>query len=276
MNIQNKVAKSNLEVEPEFFLDEEIYFRISKEWYKGRVPAFYDTSKLNFTSILEDNFSVIKEEVLSVYKSSLDEFEPMYVPSKYKDSNWTVFNFYGFMFKHPDNLRKVPKLAKILEQVPDLVTAQVSILKPGTKIKAHISGSNALIRSHLPIVVPGSYPELGFRVKQEERGWEEGKVLSFSESNRHYSWNYSNQDRIVLLIDTIHPSYSDKKVFLSASSLSVLVLKMFANKFPVTKRMPKPVVRIMLLFSNNVFYFLLFLQNKFGFYLFNMLQRVKF
>lgn len=255
---------------------EPIYFNTHGNWYKGNVPVFYDKQDLQAARILEDNFPAIREEIISFYQNETQLFEPMYVPHQYEDKNWLVFSFYGFMLRYPDNLKKFPVLANVLKQIPNMVGAQISVLKPHTRIKAHISGSNALIRNHLGILIPGTYPDIGIRVKTEERGWEEGKVLAFTESHRHYAWNNTDHSRIVLLVDTIHPDYANRKYYICAASLSVLVLKMFVVKFPFTKKTPVWMVKILHQIITIPFLIILLLQNKLNLNIADWLQKLKF
>jgi hypothetical protein len=254
----------------------QIYFNLTGNWYKGAIPSFYDIDSLDAAPVLEKHFPSIRDEIISFYEKETQLFEPMYVPHRYSDQNWLVFNFYGFMLKYPDNLKKFPALSQALSEIPNMVGAQISVLAPHTRIKAHISGSNALIRNHLGILIPGAYPDLGIRVRGEERCWEEGKVLAFTESHRHYAWNYTDKARIVLLVDTIHPDYADKKYYICAASLAVLVLKMFAFKFPTTKKWPTWLIKILHQVVTFPFLIILFLQNKLGINIASLLQKLKF
>ncbi|MGH6729441.1 MAG: aspartyl/asparaginyl beta-hydroxylase domain-containing protein, partial [Sphingomicrobium sp.] len=59
---------------------------------------------------------------------------------------------------------------------------------------------------HLPLIVP---PDCGFRVGNEVRQWEEGKLLAFDDTIEHEAWNRSEADRAVLIIDVWNPHLSD-------------------------------------------------------------------
>jgi hypothetical protein len=179
------------------------------------------------------------------------------------------------MLKYPDNLKVFPFLSNVLDQIPNLVTAQISVLGPNTKVKPHFGGSSAIVRSHLGIVIPGKYPELGLRIRTEELCWEEGKVISFCESYRHYVWNYSAQHRIILLIDTVHPDYADKKRFVSAGVLAMLVLKVFVTKFPSTRNVPKWFTWLTHRFFTLIFICLILAQDYLHLNISGLLQKMK-
>lgn len=255
---------------------EPIYFNLYGNWYKGSLPPFIPTEGSPVANKLKENFEIIREEIIGFYNLNKEEFSPMYVPHNYHNIDWQVFNFYGFTLKTPENIKKFPKLNSVLVQIPNMVGAQISVLKPHTRIKAHFSGSNALIRYHLGIFIPGTYPNIGIRVRTEERCWEEGEVLAFSESHRHYAWNNTDIHRIVLLVDTIHPDYADQKNFICAASLAIITMKMFTVKFPFTKKFPIWFTKFIFRVFTIPFYILFIIQNNLGIDLSKIIALMKF
>ena len=146
-----------------------------------------------------------------------------------------------------------------------MVTAQIAVLRPHTRVKAHFGDSNAIIRSHLGIVVPGKYPELGFRNGSKERCWEEGKVLAICIAHRHYVWNNTDRKRIILLVDTINPLYVNKKLYICGGMLAAAILKTIATNFPITKKTPAFLVRLLHQPITWGFMVILFMQNNLNF-----------
>jgi hypothetical protein len=215
---------------------EPIYFAYTNQWYKGKMPSFYESESTPHLNILEDNFEEIKNEILDFLSTKRLELKSINVPFEYSNDKWKILTLITFLISYKKNLNKLPLLSNLLEKIPGLVTAQISILGPKSKIPPHFGSSNALIRSHLGIVVPDNLPKLGIRVKSEERCWEEGKMTSFCESHRHYVWNNSDSERIVLLIDTIHPDYIKKKYFICSGVISLLLLRGISLKFPILKK----------------------------------------
>jgi aspartyl/asparaginyl beta-hydroxylase (cupin superfamily) len=61
---------------------------------------------------------------------------------------------------------------------------------------------NARLICHLPLIVP---PGCGFRVGNEVRAWEPGKLLIFDDTIEHEAWNDSGEDRILLIFDVWRP-----------------------------------------------------------------------
>lgn len=84
-------------------------------------------------------------------------------------------------------------------------TVMFSLLRAGARINPHTGVHNARLTCHLPLIVP---PDCGFRVGNEVRQWEEGKLLIFDDSIEHEAWNGSAQDRVVLIFDIWRPELS--------------------------------------------------------------------
>ena len=113
------------------------------------------------------------------------------------------------------------------------------MLEPGCKVLPHIGETNTTIRGHLGISIPGKLPEAGIRVGNEERSWEEGKVVLFSDCHRHTVWNNTSGRRFVLVFDITRDEFIDKKYWVNAQSLSALTIKFFDQKFNFSKHIPK-------------------------------------
>ncbi|MCZ2393654.1 MAG: aspartyl/asparaginyl beta-hydroxylase domain-containing protein [Chitinophagales bacterium] len=257
-------------------IPENIYFYLTGNWYKGKKPHFYDVSELPSTQILEDNYEVIKEEILNFYDKSSDKIVTNYTPYTYREEGWRTLNLIANMLKQPQYDNDFPNLLKAIAQIPDVITVQISVLMPHTRIKPHFGDTDGIIRSHLGIVVPGQYPELGFRVRRTDKCWEEGKVLALCIAHRHFVWNKTDRKRIVLLIDTIHPDYKEKKIYISAGLLSAALMKAIVTKFPILKKIPKPIVRLLHKMIIIPFYIIIWLQEKFNINIAQFLQKLKF
>ena len=87
-------------------------------------------------------------------------------------------------------------------------TVMFSLLRPGARITPHSGVHNARLICHLPLIVP---PDCGFRVGNEVRAWEEGKLIIFDDTIEHEAWNDSDQDRVVLIFDVWRPELSEQE-----------------------------------------------------------------
>lgn len=87
-------------------------------------------------------------------------------------------------------------------------TIMFSLLKAGARINAHTGMFNTRLVCHLPLIVP---PGCRFRVGNEVREWEEGKLLIFDDTIEHEAWNDGTEDRVVLIFDIWRPELSEQE-----------------------------------------------------------------
>lgn len=248
---------------------EPLWFYLYNNWYTGKMPNFYDVSGFDSTKILESNYERLKKEILEFYETDSQSLVPNFTPYGYKEEGWRTTTLYGFGLKRPEVIKKFPVVDEVARQIPNMVSAQIAVLNPHTRVKAHFGDSNVIVRNHLGIVVPGKYPDLGFRNGSKEQCWEEGKVLAICIAHRHYVWNNTDHKRIILIVDTIHKDYADKKTYVCAGLLAAVPLKMISTKFPVTKKAPKWMVYILHKMATAVFMVVLFVQNRINFDMMN-------
>ncbi|MCO5249491.1 MAG: aspartyl/asparaginyl beta-hydroxylase domain-containing protein [Chitinophagales bacterium] len=257
-------------------IQEPLYFYLTGNWYKGKMPIYYDNSQLSIAKILEENYDSIKTEILDFYINHSDRILPNYIPNNYIEKDWKTLDLMSIMFKYKKNMKEFPQLMKVIEQIPDVITIKISILLPHTRIKGHFGDTNALIRTHFGIVIPGKYPELGIRVRTEDKCWEEGKAFSFCDVHRHTSWNYSDRKRIVLIIDTIHPYFRNKKRYISSGLLAAAYMKSAVTRFPITRKISKPITLFLHKLLIIPFYIIIWLQDNCNIYIAHFLQKLKF
>ena len=222
---------------------EGVWYFLSNEWYKGRQPWFFDASLLAGTTILEDNWKLIKEEIDAYYAAHAAEMKPNFTPYAYSEPGWKTVNLYSYFLRYERNCVRFPVTTEIVERIPDMCMAQIAVLEPHTRLKAHIGDCNAVIRSHLGLTVPGGLPELGMIVGREKRTWKEGKVFAISIAHRHYAWNLTDRHRIVLVVDVVHPDYRDRRYEVAGGALAAIAMKFCATRFPRLKRLPRRVTR---------------------------------
>jgi len=150
----------------------------------------------------------------------------------YADNSWNVFPL-CYTFPANDITKRkfihktcafVPDTTKLLHSLgPALRTALFSRLDARARLGAHTGWSdlaNHVLRVHIPLIVPGSKHADG-----ETKGngdnysmglcgtWvdgcvethEEGSIICFDDSKVHRAFNYSEKERIVLIIDLARP-----------------------------------------------------------------------
>jgi hypothetical protein len=222
---------------------EPVYYYLNKEWYQGDMPTFYDSKSWPITSYLKENYPKIRDEIVAYYARNSDSIQANFTPYNYSEKGWKTINLYTYGLRYKKHCIAFPVLDSVVKNIPGMTMAQIAILEPGVRVKAHLGDTNAIVRNHMGISIPGILPELGLRVGQTEICWEEGEVFSFCIVHRHNAWNYTKKYRIVLIVDVIHPSYAEKKSSVCAESLALIAMKALATRITILKKSPRSLSR---------------------------------
>jgi aspartyl/asparaginyl beta-hydroxylase (cupin superfamily) len=221
------------------------------DYYKGSFPRFYDTGSFEEVKAVEEKWEIIRDEIFAYLNAGHDlkTFSSPTSPGASAPDAWKKMYFMNCLWMHFDNCRKLPKTWNILRQIPGVTLGAVLILAPGGYLEAHSSESNINIRCHLGIRIPAPYPVLGIKVGPEERGWEDGKVIMFSDCHRHTVWNNSNENRVIVAFDILHQQYRNRGVWLCSKYLAALSIRALDATMHVRNKIPATFLR---LFHNAV------------------------
>ncbi len=177
---------------------------------------FYPREQFPFLKVLEDHFTVIRDEFLVLEEKRSDtnwlNTFPGYVSSE-KEKAWQVFSFNLFCMKFPRNAELCRKTANLIFSLPQIISSNYSSMKPHTHILPHTGYSRMQLRCHLPLIVPDE-KLCGIRVGTETRHWKEGELVIFDDSFEHEAWNKAGKERVVLMFDIPNPlwGYSAKEI----------------------------------------------------------------
>jgi len=177
--------------------------------------AFYDESQFKWADDLKKNWKTIQQELTQIidlpasYTPNPHWFaaHPSYVNNESAKGkiSWKTFELVFFGIKQKNHIEMCPQTWKTLSSVEGLITAQFSLLEPGTHVKPHKGYSRMVLRSHLALIVPEN-GDMALRVDGITRQWVEGEVMVFDDSFEHEAWNFSEKRRAVLMFDFAKPS----------------------------------------------------------------------
>lgn len=139
---------------------------------------------------------------------------------------------------------------KVLNTIPGLVSVPFNLLDPHSEIKSHFGDTKAVTRCHLGLNIPRALPEIGFRVKNEERFGENEKLLMFCDGYLHSAWNNTDKPRFILLFEIILSEFEEYKNSICSSVLSSLFLQSTSGKLGIKKRPAKWILFPICLFQN--------------------------
>jgi aspartyl/asparaginyl beta-hydroxylase (cupin superfamily) len=97
------------------------------------------------------------------------------------------------------------KLAKLLENHPEIVSCALSILEPNTMIPIHVGYYKGIIRYMLPLIVPDDKDNCFLWVNGLKYSWTEGKSVLWDDIYPHKVYNNTNQNRVLLYMDVVRP-----------------------------------------------------------------------
>lgn len=122
-----------------------------------------------------------------------------------KGDHWKTFAFYVFGKRVDDNCAICPVTARILDDFPKIQNAWFSILAPGYHIPPHKGPTRAIIRVHLPLIVPRDRENCWIRVQDSIHRWKEGECFIFDDTYEHEVRNDTEERRVVLFLDFDRP-----------------------------------------------------------------------
>lgn len=214
--------------------------------------GFYNNSDFQWVQTLEENCIVIKAEIKKYIQEHEKDIKPYFNKNLVtKDKSWKTFAFSLWCWKRKKNMKFCPNTMEILNTIPNVVSACVSILEPDVQIKKHRGDTNAIVRAHLALEAPIQLPDCGFQVNDEQRSWKEGEVLVFNDAAIHTAWNHSDKRRYILLIDVMRPEFTGEKYKVCSMVLGGLVVQSIFQKLSFLKRLPLFCKKI-ILFTNVV------------------------
>ncbi|MGI5446641.1 aspartyl/asparaginyl beta-hydroxylase domain-containing protein [Streptomyces sp. CA-243310] len=172
---------------------------------------WHDAAAQPWTAGMEASYDAIKEEFLALRseQAKFAPYEDMYT-KELGWQGWDTYQLYRNGTWRDEVLERCPETAKAVQSTPHGPRdGMFTILNPGVHITPHTGGVNLLLTAHLPLIVPDGCV---ITVGDDERGWEEGKVILFDDSFIHEAENRGTQQRAVLLWDVWHPELTEAEV----------------------------------------------------------------
>ena len=243
----------------------KVYIRESK--YDGNLPFFYSDNMFPQLEQLKINWRAIRDEIINYEKQNgnitgLNTYSP---PELSSNISWSNIYLENFLWRFHKNRKYFPITCKLLNQIPDCTLAAISILSPHSEIKPHYGDTNGIIRCHLGLVIPESYPICGIRVGDEEKGWKEGEFVFFTEAHLHTTWNNSSERRYLLVIDIIARNVSENVFDLCSKVLGAQTFNFFEKRYSILKNISDRNLKIIHFFLSGLWRVYLPIQRRLKF-----------
>jgi hypothetical protein len=216
------------------------FIRPPVEEYHGKLDYFYSPDAFPELAPLKENWEGIRNEILAIEKrdgllSGMNSLSPAKIEGQ---GSWSLIYLMSFRWKFHKNMKKFPFTTSVISQIPNCVFAGISTLPPNTEIKPHYGDTNAIVRTHLGLIIPEPYPTIGIRVGDQERGWKDGELLCFINVQKHNVWNNSSKRRYVLMFDFIPQPLVHKTNEICSNALGSQSFIFFYKRFALVQKLP--------------------------------------
>ncbi len=213
--------------------------------YKSTEPNFFNPKDFVWAKDIMEQSENLKCDLLKILEERKGALIPYYSKAVVSENTeWTTLAFKTWGIDVKENIQKAPSVKKMLDKYPFMVSASMNLLKAGAKLEKHQGDTNAIFRCHLGIQINASLPALGFQVEDEQRSWENGKLLIFTDAKEHTAWNNSNTDRLIFLFDIIREPFLEKQKSICLNVRSFLLLQWIGSKIKGFLKWPKWIHRI--------------------------------
>ncbi|MEQ8310826.1 MAG: aspartyl/asparaginyl beta-hydroxylase domain-containing protein [Sphingopyxis sp.] len=201
----------------------KIFVQEPTGYYVPELPQiqFFDTGAFDWVPAIEAATGVIQQEIGALLAVGAEGFRPYMqahaeqaradVNPLLDNADWSALFLCENGEVFDDAVARFPRTWEAIQAAPlpriaSSPTVMFSLLRAGARIAPHTGTHNARLICHLPLIVPAN---CGFRVGNEVREWDEGKLLIFDDTIEHEAWNGSDEDRVVLIFDIWRPELSE-------------------------------------------------------------------
>lgn len=207
----------------------QVFMQEPTAFYYPELPQaqFYDLGHLDWVKSLEASTEAIRDELFGLLQQNMGDFRP-YIqdgPNLVRrdtimaplvdNPGWSALFLCENGKVSNDLAARCPRTWEAVQKAPLASvatwgpTVMFSLLRAGNRIVPHSGMVNTRLICHLPLIVP---PGCRFRVGNEVREWQVGKMLAFDDTIEHEAWNDSDQDRVVLIFDIWRPELCEREV----------------------------------------------------------------
>lgn len=122
--------------------------------------------------------------------------------------DWRMFVLKAYDVGIPENLARMPVLARLLAECPEVKSAAISFLAPGKHIPVHRGPFRGIMRFHLGLDIPrqeDGQPATLMLINNEERRIGDGEGMLWDDTYPHAVTNNADKPRVALLLDVWRP-----------------------------------------------------------------------
>ncbi len=154
----------------------------------------------------------IRDEALAARIETMPRFHELMPTQKgisaVDNRDWRMLLVKGYGVTVPANATRMPTLARLLGQCPEVTSATVSFLAPRKHIPRHTGPFPGILRFHLGLKMPlgpDGQPATVMTIADEPHRFGDGEFLLWDDTYPHEVDNAADEPRIALLLDVWRP-----------------------------------------------------------------------
>jgi hypothetical protein len=223
---------------PDVVGTEPLYFRIYGD-YRADGPVFYEREECPWLLDMERCWRTVRAEFEAYHYGARHALAPSYVPDDVRVQGWRSINFLTYRHWYRENCVHFPRTVAFVRSIPHVTSAFINLLEPGAELPAHNGDTNTTYRCHIGLIVPSeSATECGLAVRDDRVGWREGHAFAFNEAYRHWVWNRTDRDRVIMVLDVMKPAYRARGIAICGDVLAAMTLTGLETTLPPLRRLP--------------------------------------
>ncbi len=186
-----------------------IFDRLLMRFATTREHQIFPNELFPWTSLLTENWLAIRDEARALMQDRASIPPVRDLSSDHEkiavDDKWRSFFFWGYGLRAEANCARCPRTARILEQIPGLLSALYSVTLAGAHIPRHTGPTKAILTAHMGLIVPLRREDCRMQIGDREVVWEERSVVIFDDMYPHEVWNNTGEDRVILMLHVKRP-----------------------------------------------------------------------
>lgn len=152
--------------------------------------------------MLRDNWKEIRDEVMDLYSDgAMKKIKGDLFFRKIADDNWKKFYIKWYDKIQDDAYDKLPYTCSLIDKIPQVQSAMISVLEPGAVITPHVGPGRMSLRYHLGLSTPQESDGCKITVDGIDYCWKDGEDVLFDDTFVHEVRNDTDETRIILFCD---------------------------------------------------------------------------
>lgn len=172
----------------------------------------FPSLKFNFPDHerLRSQWQQIRSEVLKIYaRGEMSKIKGDIFFQRIADEKWKRFYIKWYGPSLDDAREKLPFTTELIDSFPEIKSAMISVLEPGSRITSHVGPFRGVLRYHLGLVTPKDNDNCWIKVDGIKYSWQDGEDVLFDDTYVHEVHNNTDGLRIVLFCDVRRNLRSD-------------------------------------------------------------------